>query len=263
MSEHELVLTHIEDGVGIISLNRPEKHNALHNAFSDAIEDAIEHVYAQPDARVILLRGEGKSFCSGRDLTHMGETKHSADRTTFELLARHEKRQATIMGSRKPSICAMKGYSVGAGFELALTCDMRVAGESSQMWLPEIRMGLLPDVGGAHILSAIAGPSRAKYITMTGDRVVAQRALEWGIVDFVVPDAEVDDFALDLARRIAAMPPIAVGFAKNLCDDLHGPELKRGVQAEIAAQLVMFGTEDFQEGMAAMKEKRTPHFKGR
>jgi enoyl-CoA hydratase/carnithine racemase len=192
----QLVLVRVEDGVGVISLNRPHRHNALTDEFSDAIHMAIDAVYANAEVRVVLLRGEGKSFCSGRDLAVLGSSKAAGARrrTTYEGLRLGEQRQLTIMNSKKPSICAMRGYSVGAGFELALACDMRVAATNSHMWLPEIRMSVLPDLGGAHILASVAGSSRAKYIAMTGDRVDAQRALAWGIVDFVVDDTDIDAF---------------------------------------------------------------------
>lgn len=263
--ERDLVLVSVEEGVGIVSLNRPERHNALTDELSDAIGAAVDDVFDRPDVRVVLLRGEGKSFCSGRDLSVIGSTKAGTGRgrTTHDSLRLGQARQLKIMNSPKPSICVMRGYTAGAGFELALAADMRIASSDAQMWLPEIRMSVLPDLGGAHILASLIGSSRAKYICMTGDRIDAAQALAWGIVDFVKDAEEIDSYALNLAKRLATMPPIALGFAKELCDGVDGPQIRRGVQAEIYSQIALFGTEDFQEGMLALREKRTPKFVGR
>lgn len=264
-SFENIVLTRVEDGVGVISLNRPHRHNALNDDLLEAIDVAVEKVYSNSDVRAVIVRGEGKSLCSGRDLASMGSTKAGSGngKTTHDGLREGQKRQLTILNSAKPSICIMRGYTVGAGFELALACDMRIAGENSQMWLPEIKMSVLPDLGGAHILASIAGPSRAKYIAMTGNRVNAEQALNWGVVDFVMPEDELEDYAMDLAKQLAGMPPIALGLAKETCDGLDGPGIRVGIQHEIASQMAIFGTEDFDEAMSAMRERRAPVFKGR
>jgi enoyl-CoA hydratase/carnithine racemase len=166
------------------------------------------------------------------------------------------------MDSQKPVVAAVRGYAIGGGCELALQCDIRVASETVQLSLPEIDHGIITDGGGSVITAALAGASRAKYLLMTGERIDAAQALAWGLVDFVVPDTELDERALAIARKIAAKPPIHIAVAKQLIDGLDGERIRRGLREELLAISMLYKTEDRQEARAARAEKRTPQFKG-
>ncbi len=246
--------------VAIISLDRPEKHNAMDSEMSDAFANAIVRAQDDREIRSILLRGEGKSFCSGRDTAALGVRR--AGVSDFEHVSKSQSRKFNLIDSQKPVIAALRGHAVGGGFEIALHCDMRVASETARMSLPEIDHGIITDGGGSVITTALAGASRAKYMLMTCDAVGAQQALQWGLVDFVVPDEELDEFAFDLATKVAARPPIHLAMAKVLIDGLHGESIRRGIREELIAITALYKTEDRQEAKAARAEKRKPEFKG-
>jgi enoyl-CoA hydratase/carnithine racemase len=167
-----------------------------------------------------------------------------------------------MLDSQKPFIAAIRGYAIGGGCELALQCDIRVASQTAQFSLPEIDHGIITDGGGSVITAAIAGPSRAKYLLMTGERIDAAQALAWGMVDFVVDDAELDARAFEIARKIAARPPIHLAMAKQLVDGVHGDQIRRGIREELVAITALYKTEDRLEARTARAEKRDPVFKG-
>ena len=168
-----------------------------------------------------------------------------------------------MMDSTKPIVAALKGGAIGGGCEMALAADIRVADTTLRMALPEINYGLLPDTGGTQMLTALIGPSRTKYMVMTGDRIDARTALEWGAVDFVVEPDELEDRALAIARSLAAKPPINLAMAKHMIDLMHGPAIRSGTRAELLAQTALFKTEDYAEARAAHREQRAPVYKGR
>jgi enoyl-CoA hydratase/carnithine racemase len=254
------ILRRVEDGVSIISFNRPRKHNAMDNAMSAAFAKAVADSLADESARVILLRAEGKSFCAGRDLASLGQ--RLAGVSDFAHVTRSQKRKFELLESQKPVIAAMKGHAVGGGFEIALHADLRVAGDSARMSLPEIDYGIITDGGGSTITASLAGASRAKYLLMTGDAIDARQALVWGLVDFVVPDAELDASALGLAKRIAAKPPVHLAVAKQLVDGVDGERVKRGIREELLAISFLYRTADRQEAFDAFLKKRKPKYTG-
>jgi enoyl-CoA hydratase len=252
----DLVHRELADRVAILSLNRPSKHNAFNDAMIDAWSEALTWAVEHPDARCIVLRGEGVSFSSGRDVTELGQ--RAKGESDFEFVRRAQDMMMRLSDTPRPVIAALKGYVFGGSFEIALRADMRIAADDAQMCFPEITFGILPDTGGTQLLTMIAGPSRAKHLIMTGERIGAEQALAWGIVDRVVPAAELDTTVLELARRIAAMPPLAVGMAKQLVDQMHAEQVRRGTRAELLAQTALFASEDHREAKAAHREGRPP-----
>jgi enoyl-CoA hydratase/carnithine racemase len=256
----ETILTRIESYVAIVTLNRPHRHNAMDDAMSAALGDVVTSLQADPDVRVILLRGEGPSFCTGRDTASLG-VRHEGV-SDFAHVSNSQKRKFQILDSQKPFVAAVRGFAIGGGCELALQCDIRIASETARFSLPEIDHGIITDGGGSVITAAIAGPSRAKYMLMTGEKIDAQQALQWGLVDFVVPDDALDTKAFDIAAKIAARPPIHVAIAKQLIDGVHGDQIRRGLREELVAITALYKTADRQEARAARAEKRTPSYKG-
>ena len=257
----DLVLRRLEDGVGVVSLNRPDKHNAINDEMSPALHEAMEWAIESPDVRCILVRGEGKSFCSGRDTTVLGH--RARDESDYAFVRRAQDGKLKQLDAPKPIVAALKGHAIGGGFELALGADMRVASTDARMRLPEVHFGILPDTGGTQFLTQLIGPSKAKYYAMTGDVIDGQQALDWGIVDWLVEPDALDAKALEIAKKIASGPPLAVAMAKQLVHQFHGETVRRGIRAELLAQTTLFKSEDYQEARSARSEKRAPKYKGK
>lgn len=257
----ELVRRELVDGVAVLSLNRPEKHNAFNDDMIDAWSESLGWAIGEPQARAILLRGEGKSFSSGRDVTELG--RRAKGESDYEFIRRAQDDALRLGEAPKPVVAALKGYVFGGSFEIALRADLRIAAADVQLCFPEIGFGILPDTGGTQLLTMLAGPSRAKYMIMTGARVGAEDALAWGIVQRIVPTDELDTAALELARGLAAGPPLALALAKQLVDQFAADQVRRGTRAELLAQTALFSSEDYREAKDAHAQGRTPKFTGR
>lgn len=255
------VLYEVIDAVGVITLNRPEVHNAMDDEAAEQYRAHLDAALADDTVRVILLRGAGKSFCSGRDTTMLGH--RAKDESDYHFMLRHQHGRLKVLDSTKPFVAAVKGAAIGGGCEMALCCDIRISSSDLKLALPEINYGLLPDTGGTQYLANLIGASRAKYMVMTGARIDAQTALEWGAVDFVVPPDELDAKALEIARTIAAKPPLALAMAKTMIDQGTAGAVRNGLAQELLAQTALFKTEDYAEARAALREKRTPVYKGK
>lgn len=255
------VLYEVIDGVGVITLNRPEVHNAMDDEASARYAQVLDAALADDSVRAILFQGAGKSFCSGRDTTMLGH--RARDESDYHFVLRHQQGRLKILDSPKPFIAAIKGATIGGGCEMALCCDIRVSSTDLKMALPEINYGILPDTGGTQYMANLIGPSRAKYLVMTGDRIDAQTALEWGAVDFVVAPEKLDGRALEIAKKIAAKPPLCLAMAKTMVDQGTAGAVRSGIAQELMAQSYLFKTEDYHEARAALREKRAPVYKGK
>jgi enoyl-CoA hydratase/carnithine racemase len=232
------VLVEHDEGVGIVSLNRPERHNAIDDETGDALEAALAEVMADDGVRVVLLRGEGPSFCSGRDTTQLG--RRTEGDNDFAFLRRHSQRREAQLGQPKPIVAALKGYALGGGLEMALACDMRVAADDIRLAFPEVRYGLVTDTGGSPLTTVLAGPSRAKWMLMTGEYVEAERALAWGLVDQVVAPEALDVTARALCHRLAQVPGQLLAMIKQLVDQTWEAQISAGLRSEMLAQLALF-----------------------
>jgi len=233
-----LILEERVDGVAVISFNRPDRHNARNNAMTAAWDEALNRALADDDVRVILLRGEGKSFSSGRDVQELGKREEGESDESF--IARAQARQMKVVASPKPVIAALKGYVLGGALETALACDLRVADTTVQLAFPEIRYGLVTDTGGIPFTTRLAGPSRAKYLAMTGERIGAELAQSWGLLDILVDPEDLDQRALELARTIAGFSATALTHVKNIADASVVSDIPTGMRAELNAQALLF-----------------------
>ena len=256
----ETVLHRIEDGVSILSLNRDECHNAVDYETGERLAALWRQAIFEDDSRAILIRSEGRSFSAGRDTRVLGSRPEGV--SDFAHVSKSQLSKFLQLDSQKPVVAAVQGNAIGGGAEMALRSDIRVFADDVRFSLPELEHGVITDGGGSVITAALAGPSRAKYLLMTGERIDAQRCYEWGLCDFVVPRADLHAFALDIAKRIAAKPPVHVALAKQLCDSVHGDAIRQGLRQELVAISALYRTADAQEARAARKEKRKPNFTG-
>jgi enoyl-CoA hydratase/carnithine racemase len=244
-----LVRRELKAGVGVISFNRPDRHNALNDALVDEWEEALRWAIADPAVRCVLLRGEGRSFSSGRDTSELGHRNEGE--TDYEFVRRAQAIRLETLDAPKPVVAALRGYTFGGAFETALSADMRIAADDTVMAFPEIEFGLVADTGGTQLLTPLIGPSRAKYLLMTGARIDAATALEWGVVDWVVPAAELDEAAFELATKLAASPPGAVAVVKHLVDSAWAGSIRDGIRQELLAQAALFAGDEHQKTKAA------------
>jgi enoyl-CoA hydratase len=233
------------DGIFTISFNRPDVHNAFNDAFGDEFQTLLEEARDRTDIKVVILRGEGKSFCSGRDFREMGVRPPGV--THHDYLSEGQRKIKMMVDLGKPMIAALKGAVYGGGCEYALVADIRIAAPTTRLALPEVNYGLSVDQGGSALAASLIGPSRTKWMLLTGDPIDAQTALSWGMVDFIVPLEELDTHVEALARKIVAKPWRAVLAAKNLVDEIWADGVRQAIRREFTQQLALFGSEDFLE----------------
>lgn len=257
----ELITIEIRDNIGILTLNRPEKHNAINDEMGDALDACSELLYEDSAARVILLCGNGPSFCTGRDVSVLG--RRAKQESDFDFVRKFQDRRLRQLDCPKPLIAAIQGHVIGGGLEFALAADMRVAASDLTLSLPEINYGLLPDTGGTVLLTSLAGPSKAKYLVLSGKSIAADQALAWGIVDWVVEPDRLFEAAFAIARDIAKASPLNLAMGKQLVNMAWSERIRLGMRAELTAQTALFNSADYREARTAIKEKREPNFSGR
>lgn len=234
----------IAGGVATISLNRPHRHNAVDDELYEDLHRAWTEVQADPAVRVVLLRGNGPSFCSGRDTAQLGE--RVAGESDLSFVRRHQRARIEQLDSPKPVIAALRGAVLGGGLELALAADIRIAATDLRMAFPEIRYGLMTDTGGSGLATMLAGPSRAKWLLMTGRHIGAEQALGWGLVDDLVAPEELDEAVATLAAEIADQPAEALAMIKGTVDGMWHGQLHAALRAELLGQAALFGGDSYQ-----------------
>jgi enoyl-CoA hydratase/carnithine racemase len=246
------------EAVVLVRINRPEARNALNIEVRKLLSRYLTELSEDSTTRAVIITGNEKSFAAGADIKEM------ANLGTIEALQRGIHRLWQSIGScRKPVIAAVSGYALGGGCELAMTCDIIVAGESASFGQPEVKIGILPGGGGTQRLARAVGKYKAMKYVLTGDMFSAREAFDMGLVSEVVPDPEVEGRALDLARQLAALPPLALQLAKEAV--LAGMEapLSSALALEAKSLQILFSSQDQKEGMRAFIEKRKPKFEGR
>lgn len=259
-----LIRTDLVGHVGELIINRPHKHNALNDEGQALLLIKLRELIDNPQVRCILLRGEGKSLCAGRDTSVLGQ-REPGD-SDFAFVQRAQQFTHAMLDCAKPIVASIKGAAIGGGFEMALAADLRVVGRHARMSLPEIKYGLLPDMGGTQTLASLVGRSKAKYLVMTGNRISGEEAFAWGIADWLVED-EADSDAVDaqarqIASEIAANPPQALMMAKHLIDQRDKGEIQRGIRQELTSICTLFKSADYTEARTALNEGRPPVYTG-
>jgi E-phenylitaconyl-CoA hydratase len=256
------LLYEIREGVAIITLNRPEAMNSIDPETRAELRQAWQRAAEDDAVRCVVLTGAGeKAFCTGSDLKKTMPPKESPAQLTFgQAQSNH---LLAGMEMDKPILCAVNGYAMGGGMELALACDVRIASENAQFALSEVRIGSIPGAGGTQNLPRLIGRSDAMLMLLTGDRVDAQEALRTGLVSKVVPQAQLLETALAIASRIAQNAPLSVRAVKRLVRDGAGLPLDQAMAMESYVFGMLRDTEDRIEGRRAFQEKRPPVYRGR
>ena len=239
MSDSDLVLCKIDGPVAVVSFNRPEKHNAFNDAMDDEFFALLADLHGNEDIRAMVLRGEGKSFSSGRDTTELGVRAPGV--TDLDFIAQGHARTKLLWTAPFPILVALKGWVIGGSFERALLCDMRIASEDTRMSLPEVAHGVIPDSGGVARLFQMAGHGLAADMALTGRVMDAAEALSHGVVSRVVPAADLDDAVMEAACAIAARSPLAVRLAREVLRMLATPEVERSMHQEWLSQTIVMG----------------------
>jgi len=256
------ILVTREENIAIVTFNRPQVLNALSHATVAELSAAIDELGSDPKVRCIILTGAGeKAFVAGADINELRAIE-SANRGA-EFAAWGQEILFKIENLPKPVICAINGYALGGGCELAMACDIRLAADSAMLGQPEINLGLIPGYGGTQRLPRLVGKGRAKWLVLSGDKISAQEALRIGLVDVVVPAAELMDKARELARKIAAKAPLAVACAKSCINVGAEIDLVTACAYEASQFGLVCGSEDRVEGTTAFLEKRLAQFKGK
>lgn len=261
------VLYEEEDGIVTLTLNAPQTRNALDDPVIDGIVAACRRINADMGVRAVIITGSGEAFSSGGNVKAMRDGQGMFGGSPVDMRRGY---QHTIHGIPKaiydlevPSICAVNGPAIGAGCDLTLMCDIRIAGRKAVFAESFLRVGLVSGDGGAWFLPRVVGLSRAYEMTLTGDMIDAEKAEKWGLVSRVVDDDRLIYEARALAKRIAAFAPHSIRLNKRLLRESQGVSLPVALEMASAMQALVQSTEDQKEAVAAMLEKRTPKFKGR
>jgi enoyl-CoA hydratase len=257
------ILQSVADGVGVITFNNPEKRNAMSLDMWEGLGNALIELRDDADVRVVIMVGAGdKAFVSGADISQFEKTRHNAQ-ASEEYSKRSAAQRALLADYPKPIIACIRGFCLGGGMQVAMLADIRIAAENSQFGIPAAKLGIAYGYDGLKNLVSLVGPSWARLLMYTGMRIDSAEGLRIGLVDRVVPDAELWNSTLDIARTISGNAPLAIQAAKiTIAQVLKDPE-KRDMDAIKQASIACMDSEDFREGRRAFMEKRKPQFTGR
>ena len=255
------ISTERRDAVALVTIDNPPM-NALAAALLDELETEVDALDADEAIRAIVLRGAGeRAFVAGADIKEFPSLRESASEGGS---ARGIQKLGHRMdAARTPFVAAIRGFCLGGGLELAMCCDVRICADDARLGQPEIKLGLIPGGGGTQRLPRLVGHGRAMLLNLTGEFVDAETAYAWGLVERVVPVAELEEAALALAGQIAAQSPHAVGVLRELARTTRDLSLEEGLRREADAFMRCLRSEDGAEGVAAFIEKRPPSFTGR
>ena len=264
MADYQNIIYASGDGVGRITLNRPDRLNSFTDAMHAELRDALARVKADASLRALLLTGAGRGFCAGQDLSER-EVPPGAE--PFDIGAAIERNYKPLVLALRalpiPVVCAVNGVAAGAGANVALACDIVIAAKSATFIQAFCRIGLLPDAGGTYFLPRLVGVARARGLALLGEKLSAEQAAQWGLIWKCVEDSELSATAEMLLQQLATAPTRALAATKEALDAAAGNSLRAQLDVERDFQQALGRSADFQEGVAAFRAKRPPRFTGR
>lgn len=260
----DVVRVEVSERVATVTLNRPDKLNAVSPAVFDGLHEAGKQVSADDEVRAVLIRGEGRAFCSGLDLASLQAFGSAQPSGNGDAVGTRDPQGGWRIWQTmdKPVVAAVQGYALGAGFQLALAADIRFAATDAVMSVFEITYGLVPDLGGTQFLPPIVGPAKAKELIWTAKRLNAEEALALGIVNRVVPNDQLEGEARAFALDLASRPPMPIAFTKRIVNQAARLTLEDGMRQEIEAQMRCIASNDMKEAVSAAFEKRQGSYTG-
>jgi 2-(1,2-epoxy-1,2-dihydrophenyl)acetyl-CoA isomerase len=260
------LLETVKDGVAVLTLNRPDRLNAMSRPMLDALLEALPRLAEDPAVGVVVLTGAGRGFCAGGDVKAMAEGNELGGQTMEEKAQALRGRMETsrwLHEMPKPTIAMMRGPAAGAGLSLAMACDLRVASDTARLGTAFARVGYSGDFGGSYYLTQLVGTAKARELYFTADLLDAPQALALGLVNRVVPDARLEEETMALASRLARGPRVALRYMKRNMNAAESASLKEMLDLEAWHHTRTGMTEDHREAARAFVEKREPQFKGR
>jgi enoyl-CoA hydratase/carnithine racemase len=257
------ILQSVIDGVGVITFNNPEKRNAMSLEMWEGLGQALIELREDADVRVVIMVGAGdKAFVSGADISQFEKTRHNAA-ASEEYSKRSEAQRALLANYPKPTIACIRGFCLGGGMQVAMLADIRIASDNSQFGIPAAKLGIAYGYDGLKHLVSLVGPSWARLLMYTGMRIDSTEAVRIGLVDRVLPDAELWDAVTEIARTISGNAPLAIQAAKITIAQVLMDESQRDMDAVKNIGTACMDSDDFREGRRAFMEKRKPKFSGR
>jgi enoyl-CoA hydratase/carnithine racemase len=262
---YRCLLYEVKDGVATLALNRPDRLNALGDTLREDLHDGVLRAAGDEEVRAIVITGVGKGFCAGGDVKAMHEGKEAGavPRLLEKIAPQRDQVLLALRDAPKPVIAAVNGPAAGAGMNLALACDIRLASTTARFGQAFVKRGLHPDWGATYFLPRIVGMAKAAELIFTGDMIGAEEALRLGLVSSVHPPEDLMPATYALARKIADGPPLAIRLARRALYHNQEVDLRQALEFETFAQNVCFETDDAREGIRAFVEKRAPVFRGR
>ena len=259
------------DGVVVLTLDRPDRLNAIDERLVEEVAEVVERCNADPDARALVLTGAGRAFCAGADVHTLDEniareaegSAWGSDQIRMKVRARFQQLTRTVFRAQVPTIAAVRGPAVGGGLDLVCACDLAIASDTARFMVAYTRRALFPDLGGYWLLPRLIGYRKAAELVFTGRFVEAEEALAIGLVNQVVADDALDAAVLDLARAVASGPPIALRLAKMLMQRCAHQELETALEMGAMGTVITETSDDFRESVAAFLDKRPPVYRGR
>ncbi|MDD4859947.1 MAG: enoyl-CoA hydratase-related protein [Dehalococcoidales bacterium] len=248
------------NGIATLTLNRPEKLNAFTNKIAAGLEDLLPKLSKDDSVKVLIITGAGRGFCAGLDAEDLAKLGSQPLHELYDLL---QDLTLTLDDFNKPMIAAINGVVAGAGMSIALFCDFRIAVEEAKFFAGYNRMGITPDIGVTYNLPRIVGPAKAAEILLTGDPLTAAEALKIGLVNRVVPAADLMKTTHELAQKIAGGASMALNLTRQALKKSLNNTLAQQVEVEYATMSICSRTADHKEGLKAFMEKRPPQFKGK